>query len=74
MQLNRLKQVIGGALILAGIILFYAAFTDTATEWLTDWIIRNVPHMKGQYSSKQLLLAWGGMLAGFGGLIGFRKV
>ena len=41
---------------------------------LTDWIIRNVPHMKGQYSSKQLLLAWGGMLAGFGGLIGFRKI
>jgi len=74
MQLIRLKQVIGGVLILAGITLFYAAFTDTATEWLTDWIIRNVPHMKGQYSSKQLLLAWGGMLAGFGGLIGFRKV
>jgi hypothetical protein len=70
----KLKQIIGGVLILAGIALFYSAFTETATEWLTDWVIRHVPHMKGQYSAKQLLLAWGGMLAGFGGLIGFRKV
>jgi hypothetical protein len=70
----KLKQIIGGVLILAGIILFYAAFTETATEWLTDWVTRHVPHMKGQYSAKQLLLAWGGMFAGFGGMIGFRKV
>lgn len=73
MQVKKLKQVIGGIMILAGIVLFYFAFTETATEWLTEWIIKNAPYMKGQYSAKQLLLAWGGMLAGFGGLIGFRK-
>lgn len=74
MNMTRLKQVIGGVLILAGIVLFYSAFTETATQWLTDWVIKNVPDLKGQYSARQLLLAWGGMLAGFGGLIGFRKV
>ena len=74
MQMKKLKQVIGGVLIVAGITLFYCAFTETATEWLTEWVVKNVPHMKGQYSSKQLLMAWGGMLAGFGGLIGFRKI
>ena len=74
MQLKKLKQVIGGVLIVAGVTLFYSAFTDTATEWLNDWVSINVPHLKGQYSAKQLLIAWGGMLAGFGGLLGFRKI
>lgn len=68
-----LKKMIGIVLFLVGATLFYAAFTVSATEALSEWMIRNVPSMKGQYSAKELLMAWGGMLAGFGGLIGFRK-
>jgi len=68
-----LKKMIGLALFLAGAALFYAAFTTSATEALTAWLIRNAPGMQGQYSAKELLMAWGGMLAGLGGLIGFRK-
>ncbi len=48
MHVTKLKQPISGLMILTGITLFHAAFTDSATEWLTAWIIKNVPHMKGQ--------------------------
>ena len=68
-----LRKMIGVVLFLAGATLFYAAFTVSATEALGEWIIVNVPSMKGQYSAKELLLAWGGMLAGLGGIIGLRK-
>jgi len=68
-----LKKIIAIALFLVGAALFYSAYTASATEALSDWMIRNVPDMKGQYSAKDLLMAWGGMLAGFGGIIGFRK-
>jgi hypothetical protein len=72
--LMELKKVIGAIMIAAGVACFYSAFTVTATETLTDWMINHVPDLKGQYSAKQLLIAWGGMLAGLGGLLGFRKV
>jgi len=68
-----LKKIIGIVLFLTGAALFYAAFTVSATETLSEWIIRNVPSMQGKYSAKELLMAWGGMLAGLGGVIGFRK-
>ncbi len=68
-----LKKIIGIILFLVGAAFFYSAFTVTATETLAEWMTRNVPDMKGQYSPKELLLAWGGLLAGLGGIIGFRK-
>jgi hypothetical protein len=68
-----LKKTIGIVLFLAGATLFYAAYTVGATEALSEWMIRNVPNMKDQYSAKELLMAWGGMLAGLGGIIGLRK-
>ena len=68
-----LKKIIGVGLIIAGAALFYSAYTAGATEALTDWMTKNSPNLKEHYSAKELLLAWGGMLAGFGGLIGFRK-
>lgn len=60
------KKMIGGFLALAGVAVFYGAYTDGATEWLTNWIIQNAPHMKGKYSAQELLIAWGGLLAGIG--------
>lgn len=68
-----LKKTIGLVLFLAGAALFYAAFTTSATEALSGWISRNAPGMQGQYGAKELLMAWGGMLAGLGGIIGFRR-
>ena len=67
------KKIIGVGLIIAGAALFYAGFTATATEALTEWMTQHSPNLKGHYTAKELLLAWGGMLAGFGGLIGFGK-
>ncbi|NVN90982.1 MAG: hypothetical protein HXX11_10305 [Desulfuromonadales bacterium] len=69
-----MKKIIGITLFLVGAALFYSAFTVGATEALGEWVIKNVPDLKGQYTPKQLLIAWGGLLAGLGGLIGFRKV
>lgn len=68
-----LKKIIGIILFLVGAVFFYSAFTVSATEMLGEWMVGNVPDMKGQYSPKELLLAWGGLLAGLGGIIGFRK-
>jgi multisubunit Na+/H+ antiporter MnhB subunit len=60
------KKMIGGFLALSGAAIFYSAFTEGATEWLTNWIIQNAPHIKGKYSAKDLLIAWGGMMTGIG--------
>lgn len=68
-----LKKIIGIILFLVGAAFFYSAFTVTATEMLGEWMAGNVPDMQAQYSPKELLLAWGGLLAGLGGIIGFRK-
>lgn len=67
------KKAIGIVLFLAGAALFYSAFTQGATQALGEWMSANVPDMKGRYSPRELLLAWGGLLAGLGGIIGFRK-
>ena len=67
------KKIIGVGLIIAGAALFYSGFTADATDALTGWIGKNAPNLKGRYGAKELLLAWGGMLAGFGGLIGCGK-
>lgn len=66
------RKLIGIALFLAGAALFYSAFTTGATQALGEWMVKNVPDMK-QYTPKQLLLAWGGLLAGLGGVIGFGR-
>lgn len=68
-----LKKIIGIMLFLVGAAFFYSAFTVSATEMLGEWMVRSVPDMVGKYSPKELLLAWGGLLAGLGGIIGFRK-
>lgn len=68
-----LKKIFGIILFLVGAAFFYSAFTVTATEMLGEWMVRNVPDMVGQYHPKDLLLAWGGLLAGLGGIVGFRK-
>ncbi|ABK99661.1 hypothetical protein [Pelobacter propionicus] len=68
-----MKKSVGIILFLVGAAFFYSAFTVTATEMLGEWMVDNVPDMKGQYTPKELLLAWGGLLAGLGGIIGFRK-
>jgi hypothetical protein len=68
-----MKKSVGIILFLVGAAFFYSAFTVTATEMLGEWMVGNVPDMKGQYTPKELLLAWGGLLAGLGGIIGFRK-
>lgn len=60
------KKIIGGILVALGVVTFYGAYTDGATAWLMDWIIRNAPHMKGKYSAQELMIAWGGMMAGIG--------
>ena len=68
-----LRKIIGVGLIIAGAALFYSGYTADATEVLTGWITQHSPNLKDHYTAKELLLAWGGMLAGFGGLIGFGK-
>lgn len=67
------KKAIGIVLFLTGAALFYSAFTQGATQALGEWINANAPDLKGQYSPRELLMAWGGLLAGLGGIIGFRK-
>jgi len=60
------KKMIGGVLVAIGVATFYGGFTDSATEWLTNWIIQNAAHMKGKYSAKELMISWGGLMAGIG--------
>lgn len=67
------KKTVGIILFLVGAALFYSAFTVGATEALGEWMVTNVPDLKGQYTPKEVLIAWGGLLAGLGGIIGFRK-
>ena len=67
------RKMIGGVLVLIGVFSFYGAYTDSATEWLTSWIIQNASYMKGKYSAHELMLAWGGMLAGIGLMLIVRK-
>jgi hypothetical protein len=68
-----LKKIIGIMLFLVGAAFFYSAFTATVTGMLGEWMVKNVPDMVAQYKPRELLLAWGGLLAGLGGIIGFRK-
>ena len=67
------RKMIGGVLVALGVVTFYGAYTDGATEWLTNWIILNAPHLKGKYSAHELMIAWGGMLAGIGLMLVVRK-
>jgi hypothetical protein len=67
------RKIIGGVLVFFGVVSFYGAYTDGATEWLTNWIIQNASHMKGKYSAQELMIAWGGMLAGIGLMLIVRR-
>jgi len=67
------KKMIGGILVAIGVVTFYGAYTDGATEWLTNWIIQNAPHMKGKYSAQELMISWGGLMAGIGLMLIVRR-
>jgi len=67
------KKLVGCIIALIGAGLFYAAFTVTATEWLGDWVSSNAPSVKEQYTPKEIMIAWGGMLAGIGVMMISRK-
>ncbi len=67
------RKMIGGILVAIGVVTFYGAYTDGATEWLTDWIIQNAPNMKGKYSAQELMISWGGLMAGLGLMLIVRR-
>ncbi len=67
------KKLAGCIIALIGAGLFYAAFTVTATEWLGSWVSSNASSVSDQYTPKEILIAWGGMLAGIGVMMFSRK-